>query len=89
MRRAMKPRFSLRHLALAWLAATVLSGAPSTLYAWAIGDLREATFAAERMLVARRPRRHAVGAAAPGTLLVFSAHRFTWDRWARQVGKAM
>lgn len=47
----MKLRFPPRDLLLAWLAATVLSGLPSTLYAWATGaDLLEATRAAGAML---------------------------------------
>lgn len=45
-------RFSHRELAWAWLAATALSGAPSTLWAWATGaDLGEATWAAGAMLI--------------------------------------
>jgi hypothetical protein len=47
-----KPSFPVRDLALAWLVATVFSGAPSTLLALATGgDPAEATFAAGRMLV--------------------------------------
>lgn len=45
-------RFSRHDLAWAWLAATVLSGTPSTLWAWATGgDLGEATWAAGAMLI--------------------------------------
>lgn len=45
-------RFSLRELFRGWLAATVLSGAPSTLWAWGSGgDLGEATWAAGAMLI--------------------------------------
>ena len=44
-------RYPHRAVALAWLAATLFSGAPSTLYAIATGgDPLEATFAAGRML---------------------------------------
>lgn len=47
-----KTAFRWRDLALAWLVATVFSGAPSTLHALATGgDPWEATFAAGRMLV--------------------------------------
>ena len=45
-------RFPSRDVVLAWLAATVLSGIPSTLYAFATGgDLLEATRAAGAMLL--------------------------------------
>ena len=48
----MKLRFHLRDLFIAWLAATVFSGLPSTLYALASGaDPLEATLAAGAMLV--------------------------------------
>ena len=47
-------RFSRRDIAYAWLAATVFSGIPSTLYALATGtDAFEATRAAGAMLVPR------------------------------------
>jgi hypothetical protein len=47
-------RFSARDLFLAWLMATVFSGLPSTLHAFAIGaDPLEATRAAGRMLLPR------------------------------------
>jgi hypothetical protein len=47
-----KTAFPARDLTVAWLVATVFSGAPSTLYALATGgDPGEATFAAGRMLV--------------------------------------
>ena len=48
----MKLRFAPRDLVLAWLAATVFSGAPSTLHALATGaDPLEATRAAGAMLL--------------------------------------
>jgi hypothetical protein len=47
-----KLRFPARDLVLAWLAATVFSGLPSTVYALATGaDALEATRAAGRMLL--------------------------------------
>jgi hypothetical protein len=67
--------FTARELAWAWLAATVLSGAPSTL--WALhtgGDVGEATWAAGAMLLAPdspRPWLFAAAALAHGAVSAF------------------
>jgi len=58
-------KFPPRTLALAWLVATVFSGAPSTIHALATGgDPLEATFAAGRMLI---------DSASPAALFVAAA----------------
>jgi hypothetical protein len=58
-------RFSRRELAWGWLAATALSGAPSTLWALATGaDIGEATWAAGAMLIPADSSRPALFAAA-------------------------
>jgi hypothetical protein len=58
-------RFSRRELAWAWLVATALSGAPSTLWALATGsDIGEATWAAGAMLIPADSPQPALFAAA-------------------------
>ncbi len=70
-------RFSLRELAWAWLAATALSGAPSTLWAlYTGGDIGEATWAAGAMLLpadAPRPWLFAAAALVHGSVSAFWA----------------
>ena len=57
--------FSRRELAWAWFAATLLSGAPSTAYAWwSGGDPWQATWAAGAMLIAASSSHAALFAAA-------------------------
>jgi hypothetical protein len=68
-------RFSFRELAWAWLAATALSGAPSTLWALCTGgDIGEATWAAGAMLLppdSPRPWLFAAAALVHGSVSAF------------------
>jgi hypothetical protein len=76
-------RFSTRALAIAWLVATLFSGAPSTLYALATGgDPLQATFAAGQMLI---------DSASPSALIAAAAlvHGAVSAFWALVVGRLL